>query len=185
MILTPNGFCKSLRVPSSWCRLPLPYPSISDMDGRSLFCTRHLLSRRISLLGPSAFLQPPFRLARPCFLSMKLTVWSSYFQSLSLVCRRNLLVEKTKQKRVYYRGWSYVLLKRLWQDGRLAHFLLWGFGWFWPLGRLPFSLLDQGILHPFALALIVSIHLVSNDVRVVVNDYACASRCFGKVEACY
>ena len=40
-------------------------------------------------------------------------------------------------------------------------------------------------LHPFALALVVSIYLVSDDLKVIVDDYPCGSYCFGEVEPCY
>ena len=149
MILTPNGFCKSLRVPLSWRNLPLQYLSTLDMDRRSLFYTGHLLSRRTSLPRPSAFLRPPSRLARCHSSSMKLTVWSNYFQNLSPTRRRNLSMEKAEQKRVHYHEWSYVLLKQPWQGSRLTYFLLWGFGWFWPLGHLLFFLLDPGTSSSF------------------------------------
>ena len=149
MTLTPNGFHRFSRVPPSWRSLPLSYPSISNMDGRSLFCTGCLLSRWTLPLGPSAFLQPLFRLARPSSSSMKLTVRSSYCQSLFPVRCWNLLVEKDEQKRVHYQGWSYVLLKRPLRGYQLAHFLLWEFWWSWLLGR-PLSLsLNQGTFSSF------------------------------------
>ena len=142
MILTPNGFHKFPRVPLSWRGLPLQHLSTSNMDGKSLFCTRHLLSRRTVLPRPSVFSQPPFCLARYHSSNTKLTVWSSYFQNLSPTHRQNLLVEKTKQKSVHYQGWSYFLLKRLRQGGQLTHSLFWVFGWFLPSSRLLFFLLD-------------------------------------------
>ena len=149
MILTPNGFYKYLRVPLSWHSLPLHYLSTLDMDERSLFYTGHLLWRRTLLSIPSAFLWPSSHLAKCHSSSMKLSVWSSCFQNLSPACRQNLSVEKVKRKRVNYHGWSCVLLKQPWQGGRLTHFLLWGFGWFCPLGRLLFFLLDRGTFSSF------------------------------------
>ena len=104
MTLTPNGFCKSLHVPLSWRSSLLQDPSTLSMGGRSLSCTRRLLLRRIALLVPSASLRPPFRLVRCHSLSMKLTVWFSFFQDLSPTLRSNLLVEKAEQKRVHYQG---------------------------------------------------------------------------------
>ena len=79
-------------------------------------------------------------------------VWSNYFQNLPPAHRQHLLVEKAKQRRAPCRGRPYVLLKWLWQDGRLTHFLLWGFEQFWPIGHLSFSLPILGTsssFHPY------------------------------------
>ena len=99
---TPNGFRKSFRVPLSWRSLLLQDPSTLSIGERSLSCTRRPLLRRIVLLVPLASLWPPFCLVRRHSLSMKLTVWFSCFQDLSLTLRSNLLVEKAEQKRVHY-----------------------------------------------------------------------------------
>ena len=101
---TPNSFRKSLRVPLSWRSLLLQDPSTLSIGERSLSCTRRPLLRRIVLLVPLASLWPPFCLVRRHSLSMKLTVWFSCFQDLSLTLRSNLLVEKAEQKRVHYQG---------------------------------------------------------------------------------
>ena len=149
MILTSNGFHKFLCVPLSWRSPPLHYLSTLDIDGRILFYTGHLLSRWTLLPGPSIFLRPLSRLVKCHSSSMKLSVWSSCLRNLSPTRRRNLSMEKVEWKRVHYHGWSYALRTRPWQGSWLTHFLLWEFGWFWPLGRLLFVLLDQGTFSSF------------------------------------
>ena len=122
--VTLSGFRRSLCGLLSWWN-PLPQdPNTLDIGKRSLSCTRHHLSKRIALLRPSTFLWFPFRLVRHHFSSKRLMVWSNYLQELYLAHWQNLLVEKAKQKRVHCRGWSYVLLKRLWQCSQLTHSLL-------------------------------------------------------------
>ena len=48
----------------------------------------------------------------------------------------------------------------------------------------PFHLI-QVSFHPFALALVIPIYLVSNDLGVAVDNYACGSCGSGEVKARY
>ena len=149
MTETLSVFCRSLRGFLSWRSLLPQDLNTLDMGERSLSCTRRPLSKRITLLGPSTFLRLPFRLVRHHFSSRRLMVWSNCLQELSPAHWWNLLVEKAEQKITHCRGWSCVLLKRLWQGGQLAHSLLCEFGWSWPVGCPPFSLLAPGISSSF------------------------------------
>ena len=182
MTETLSVFCRSLRGFLSWRSLLPQDLNTLDMGERSLSCTRRPLSKRITLLGPSTFLRLPFRLVRHHFSSRRLMVWSNCLQELSPAHWWNLLVEKAEQKIAHCRGWSCVLLKRLWQGGQLAHSLLCGFGWSWPIGCPPFSLL-RVFLHPFTLAFVIPVYLVGDDLRVAMNNHACGPCCFGEIKS--
>ena len=123
------------------------------------------------LLRPSTSLRLPYRLVIRRFSSKRLMAWSSYFQSQSPIHRRDLLMVKTEQKKVPYRGRSCVLLMQPWQGGRLACFPLLGFEKSWPVGCLPFSSLAPVLLYPFAFTFLIPVCLVCDDLGVAMNNH--------------
>ena len=86
-------------------------------------------------------------------LNKKLSVWSTCSLSLFPALRRHLSRVRVEQKKVPYWGCACVLLMRLWQDGRLTHFLPWGFEQTWPETRPTVSLLASSVSSFFPLSI--------------------------------
>ena len=151
--VTRNGSCKFPNGLLSWHSLLPRGLSTLGTGRRSLLCTRHPLSGRNVQPRPSIFLQPPYRQVMCHPLNKKLSVWSTCSLSLFPALRRHLSRVRVEQKKVPYWGCACVLLMRLWQDGRLTHFLPWGFEQTWPETRPPVSLLASGVSSFFPLSI--------------------------------
>ena len=121
-----SGSHKSLHGLLLWHSSLLRGLSILGTGGRSLSYIRCPLSGRIALLGPSAFLQPPYYGVVCRFSSRRLKVWSSCFQNLSPAHRWDLSMVKNWIKESTLSGMIMCSV-----DVALARWSIWSFS---PLG---------------------------------------------------